>query len=221
MILTIREHVTTCPCSFLTTIFWGAKRNEVSSVTSRKNSCSISKMILVKAKGWLAGLYMEHICLSHPIPFHSSSCMSQPMGFSSKYNSIKVNKFMKIYVSCILDRTTNAKRDTKRLNLLTLLTLKFGGVHNSLSFWHSLSLTVIHGKCNACCSIPSHGAFPMDFHGNRQACWLAYSYRDSHRSRWSSGNAFASGAGGQRSKSRPGQIGNKRATNGSLTLLWL
>ena len=36
-----------------------------------------------------------------------------------------------------MDRTKRTKRNTKRQNLLTLLTLKFRRVHNSLSFWHS------------------------------------------------------------------------------------
>ena len=42
------------------------------------------------------GLSMGHFFLSHPIPSHSNSCLSHPMGFPSKYNSIKVIKFIKI-----------------------------------------------------------------------------------------------------------------------------
>ena len=43
-----------------------------------------------------------------PIPSHSKLCLpipSHPMGFPSEYSSIKIIKFIKIYVYCLLNRT--------------------------------------------------------------------------------------------------------------------
>ena len=64
--------------------------------------------------------------------------------------------------SYVLNRTTRTNIDTKRQNLLTLLTLEFRKVYNSLSFWHSLSLM------GYAMQFPSHpmGHFPWDSHGN-------------------------------------------------------
>ena len=64
---------------------------------------------------------------------------SHSMGFPLKYNSTIVNKFINIYVYCVLNRAARTKKDTERQNIFTLVTLKFRRVYNSLSFWHSYS----------------------------------------------------------------------------------
>ena len=56
------------------------------------NKCEI---LCERGPGLLPSLFLGHIFLYHPLPFHWSLCLSHPIP-SSKYNSTKVNKFMKI-----------------------------------------------------------------------------------------------------------------------------
>ena len=95
---------------------------------------------------------MGYIFLSHSIPQQFKPVPSHGIPIKIQFN--KRQKIMKIQVQCVLDRTTSTKKDTKRQNSLTLLTLKIRKVHNSLSFWHSLSF-----MGNAMRAVPSHGTF--------------------------------------------------------------
>jgi len=108
------------------------------------------------------------------VPSYSNLCLSHPMGFllhyyniNMEHNSVKIIRFMKVYVQYLLNRTTCTKRHAKLQNLLTL---KFRSIVWVWQFSNILTLSFylwVSWEIQMC-AVPSHpmGHFPWDSHRN-------------------------------------------------------